>query len=114
MNLDQLEAFIDYVAICGAAEKAPDKSFQCAAATIRFQVKNSQAQALLRVVQALDRPTARPNERRASGGSADFVPCARPWRAEPRFHRAHGTQQASAKPAYSYHSNTKPTRSERH
>lgn len=55
MSPDQLEAFIDYVAICEAADELPDgqDALQCKVAMKKIQIKNSQAPALLRVVTSL-------------------------------------------------------------
>lgn len=53
MNRDQLEAFIDYVAVCGAPTTAPDKGLRCDIATTKFRIKNSHAPAIWRLVAAL-------------------------------------------------------------
>jgi len=54
MNAEQLDAFIEYVAICDASAEARDKELMCQVATTRFQIKNAAATALNRLVTSLD------------------------------------------------------------
>jgi hypothetical protein len=53
MNRDQLETFIDYVAICSTASEKAGDEFQCDAATEKVIIKNSQSPALLRIVRSV-------------------------------------------------------------
>ena len=53
MNRDQLDAFIDYIAVCGATADTPDKGFHCEIATRKLQIKAGEGKALMRLVLAL-------------------------------------------------------------
>jgi hypothetical protein len=55
MNAQQLEAFIDYLAVCDAMGSAKDdQKFNCDVATHKFRMKNINAAALYRIVRAMD------------------------------------------------------------
>lgn len=64
MNVQHLEAFIDYLAVCDAMSSTDrlfealdppkDKRFDCDVATHKFRMKNKDATALYRIVRAMD------------------------------------------------------------
>src|SRR5208282_598130 len=68
MNAQQLEEFIDYLAVCDAMSNMKDamlrlneaissakgKTFDCDVATKKFRMKNKNAEALYRIVRAMD------------------------------------------------------------